>query len=120
MDTRTAQLLRALDPLAADLLLDLLVRPAAEKELIQSFEGIPQPTAHIKLRRLKETGLIQQQPNVLGRGQPWSVAHPTETTDLLDALFTLADAVESSDRRLRKGARRKLIRARASERGLES
>jgi DNA-binding MarR family transcriptional regulator len=110
MDTRTAQILRALDPLTVDLLLELVQRPSAEKALVQAVEHGTQPTIHNKLRRLGEIGLIKRRSDASTRGRPWTVTQPEKTLDLLNALLALADAVEAADRTERAQIREKLAR----------
>lgn len=108
MDTRTSQLLSALDPLSADLLINLLPSARSEKELLRTIEGTPQPTGHRKLRSLAKAGMVRQDPTAQGRGQPWFVSAPQETGRLLNALFDLADALENTDRQERQRSRAEL------------
>lgn len=106
MDTRTSLLASSLDPLAFDLLLTLLERERAEKELVASVEGPGQPTVHKKLKKLAEIGLIYQAS--AGRGAIWRVAAPTETAKLLAAMIALGDALEGRDRQKRSQAKARL------------
>lgn len=108
MDIRTSQVLTAIDPLAVDLLLNLLPNPVSEMELIEATEGATQPTGHRKLRRLADAGIVFQPEGAKGRGRPWAISAPLETAALLEALFSLADTLESSDRGRRDTAREKL------------
>lgn len=108
MDIRTSQVLAALDPLAVDLLLNLLSSPASEMGLIEATPGATQPTVHRKLRRLAEAGIISQAEDASGRGQPWRISTPTELKVLLQALFDLVDALDDQNRKERAAARQRL------------
>jgi predicted transcriptional regulator len=107
MDTRTSQLLDALDPLAADLLLALLERPRSEKELVLAV-GASQPTVHRRLNGLAHVGVIDQSTTEGQRGQPWRVAAVDETKRVIAAMFDLTDTLEASDRQVRARGRRGL------------
>jgi DNA-binding MarR family transcriptional regulator len=97
MDVRTSQILEALDPLGADLLLRLLQRPIAEKDLLRLVEHATQPTGHRRLRRLAKAGLIRRGGGPHARGRPWILVAPRETESVLTALLDLADRLEESD-----------------------
>lgn len=119
MDTRTGQLLRALDATAAATLLEMLKRPATEAELRLIAEEPSQSTMNRRLTRMREAGLIHREPGkAKAPGRLWTVVHPDETADLLDSLLSLAGAVEARDKKRREQARRELKRARASRAGL--
>lgn len=92
MDVRTSELLRGLDPASMDLLSLLVEKPRSEKGLLESLPEVPQPTAHKKLARLEQIGLIHRQGG-RERGLPWSVKAPKETVHFLRALLDLADAL---------------------------
>jgi DNA-binding HxlR family transcriptional regulator len=98
MDVRTSQLLRALDPLAADVILHLLTNKSSEKELVEAIDGALQPTVHKKLRRLSEIGVVRQNIDASGRGSPWILTAPREVAGLLAALISLAEALDRVDR----------------------
>lgn len=119
MDDRTARVLNALDPVSVTFLLQLLEQTATEVELVTLYEAASQPTGNRRLHRLKQAGLVAQDP---GRhqapGRSWTVAHPDETNALLMALFGLSDAIDARDRALREAVRQKLKRARAARLGI--
>lgn len=111
MDVRTSQLLRALDPLAVDVLLCLHRKELSEKALVEGMGGPHQPTVHKKLKRLADAGLVRQPGDAAGRGAAWVVAAPDETADLLAALLALANALDDADRRQRERTRARLLAA---------
>jgi hypothetical protein len=111
MDNRTSQLLGALDPLSADLLLILLEKGLSEKGLLLEVDGGQQSTVHKKLARLADVGLIRPTDQSRARGVPWIVAAPKETTDLLTALLALSDALDEADKRQRARDKGRLNRA---------
>jgi DNA-binding HxlR family transcriptional regulator len=119
MDVRTSQLLTTLDPLATDLLLNLLPEALTEKELLRAVGDVPQPTMHRRLKSLAKAGMIRQSvgPDP-ARSLPWSVVAPHETVDLLDALFALADALDSADRHERSRARESMASVRQNKASL--
>ena len=108
MDSRTNQLLRALDPASVDLLVLLARRSLSEKELVAASGGLNQPMVHKKLRRLVEVGLVRQSGVGAGRGRPWSLSVPQPTSDFLLAVLGLTDAVESVDNQDRRELRKSL------------
>lgn len=110
MDIRTSQVIAAIDPLAVDLLLNLLPGPLSEMALIESTSGATQPTGHRKMRRLGEAGIVRQ--DTEGRGKPWRVSAPQETAVLLQALFDLVDGLEDLDSRERQDSRDRLQKGR--------
>jgi hypothetical protein len=119
MDDRTTHVLDSLDPVSVAFLLQLLQSPATEAELVTSSDDTTQPTGNRRLHRLRQAGLVAQEP---GRhrapGRRWTVPHAEETNALLTALFALSDVIEARDRARREVAKRKLRRARAARLGI--
>ena len=112
-------MLGTLDSVGVSLLLELLEQPRTEVELLADAEEPAQPTGNRRLHRLKEAGLVSQEPGrARAPGRSWSLTHPAETEALLDALFALSDAIEGEDRARREQARRKVRRARARRLGI--
>jgi DNA-binding transcriptional ArsR family regulator len=99
MDLRTTQILAALDSPSADLLVELAHESLSEKELLERLPGLKQPSAHKKLARLEEVGLIRQARR--GRKVPWELVAPEPTVQLLRSLLRLSDALDTKDRQLR-------------------
>ena len=119
MDDRTARLLESLDPVGASLLLELLSGPQREVDLLAVEKALGQPTGNRRLHRLKDAGLIHQEPGKPhAPGRSWSVLHPAETEALVSALVTLAEAIDTRERREREATKRKLKRARAERLGI--
>lgn len=119
MDDRTAKLLDALDPVAVDLLVELVAEAATEDELLPSLDQASQPTANRRLHRLRQARLLVQEagkPHAPGR--LWVAVHPAETEALLSALFALSEAIDAQDKKRRDQARRKLKQARAARLGI--
>jgi len=108
MDSRTTQLLKALDGDAFDLLVEILARPGTEKELVERAGTLLQPTVHKKLDRLAQAGLIRKDKGAGGRGQPWEMVAPEATETCVRALLDLADALETADREARGDVRGRL------------
>ena len=115
MDTRTTQLLRALDPTSAELLVALLEEPRSEKILLEEFGSVPQATGHRKLQRLADAGLIRRNSHETSRGAPWIPTAPQPTTKFLSALFSLVDALEAVDQRDRNAIRDRLALSKPEE-----
>lgn len=119
MDTRTANLLDALDPVAVEILVELLREPLTEAELMDAVSASSQPTAHRRIQRLRKAGIVANEP-----GKPhapnrlWTVLHPAETDALLTALFGLSGAIDATAKTRRKEAERKLKLARAARLGI--
>lgn len=119
MDNRTANLLDALDPVAVEVLAELLREPLTEAELIDAVSASSQPTAHRRIQRLRKAGVIANEP-----GKPhapnrlWTILHPTETDALISALLALSDAIDARAKTRRKEAQRKLKLARAARLGI--
>lgn len=105
MDVRTHQVLKVLDGTALELLAVLLEGPATEKALVEALPHMTQPTAHKKLSRLAESGIIRREPGDTTRGHPWIVVAPASTADALEAILTLADALDLVDQQRREGIR---------------
>jgi DNA-binding transcriptional ArsR family regulator len=108
MDIRTANLLRALDATAVDLLAVLIKRPLSQKALLREVDGVSQSNAHKKLERLADAGLIRQRLGETGRGQAWEVVAPGPTANLLAALLSLSDALDLVDRHARRSLQDRL------------
>lgn len=108
-----------LDPIGFELLLALLTKASTEAELLERLPNISQATVNRRLDRLRDAGVVSQEP---GRrrapGRPWTVQHPSETEAVLDALLTLAEAIDARERMERTQARRRLKRARAARLGI--
>lgn len=118
MDNRTANLLRALDATAVDLLAVLIEKPLPQKALLREVSGVTQSNAHKKLDRLAAAGLIRPRLGDTGRGQTWEVVAPEPTTNLLTALLALSDALDLVDRDARKRLRDRLDVERNPDHGL--
>ena len=120
MDNRTANLLDALDPVAIEILVELLREPLTEAELMDAVAASSQPTANRRIQRLRKAGVVDNEP-----GKPhapnrlWTVLHPTETDALVSALFGLSDAIDARAKSSRKEAQRKLKLARAARLGIQ-
>jgi hypothetical protein len=119
VDNRTANLLDALDPVAVEVLVELLREPLTEAELIDAVSASSQPTAHRRIQRLRKAGVVANEP-----GKPhapnrlWTILHPTETDALISALLGLSDAIDARVKTRRKEAQRKLKLARAARLGI--
>lgn len=98
-------MIAALDPIAVDLLLNLLPTPLTEMDLIETTAGVTQPTGHRRVRQLADAGIVSQHVDATGRGQPWAISTPSELEALLNALFDLVDALENKDRQERASGR---------------
>jgi DNA-binding HxlR family transcriptional regulator len=119
VDRRTAQLLETLDGITAALLVELVGGPATESELLAAVDDGSQSTGNRRLHALKRVGVVtQEQGKDRAPGRLWTVLHPRETHDLLEALFALSDVVEAKDRARREQAKGKLRRARAARLGI--
>lgn len=112
-------MLAALDPVGVSMLVELLVQPATEAELLDKAEDASQPTANRRLDRLLKARIVAQEHGERhAPGRLWTVVHPFETEALLTALFALSDAIDSQDKKRRDQARRKLKQARAARLGI--
>ena len=114
MDTRTTQVLEALDGLSLDLLIELLGGSATEASLVENVAGgASQPTVHRRLTNLARSGLVQQAPGTPHEpGREWRAVAPKSTGLFIEALLELTDALEAADRSKRKAAQQRLRRAR--------
>lgn len=121
MDDRTARLLDALDPVAVQLLLELLAGPRTEAELLVRESDLGQPTGNRRLHHLKESGLIEQEAGkARAPGRLWSIRHPAEIERVVTALLDLAGAIDERERRERERISRKVKRARAKRIGIRA
>jgi len=96
MDNRTANILRALDVTALELLVALLERARSEKDLVEGVENVTQSNVHKKLQRMERAGLVRA-PAEGTRGKPWEVAAPRPTAAFIQSLFALSDALDAAD-----------------------
>jgi DNA-binding transcriptional ArsR family regulator len=108
MDTRTTNLLRALDGTSLEILAALLENPLSEKSLVRVVKDATQPTIHKKLQKLEEVGLIKRPPFEGKRGLPWSVVAPQASANLLRAVLLLSEALDSADQQVRQGLLKRL------------
>jgi DNA-binding transcriptional ArsR family regulator len=121
VETRTAHLLDALDPVAVRILVELLREPLTEAELLDAISASSQPTAHRRINRLRRAGVVAKEP-----GKPhapnrlWTVLHPEETDALVTAVFGLSDAIDARAKTRREEAQRKLKLARAARLGIRT
>ncbi|HWK26177.1 MAG TPA: helix-turn-helix domain-containing protein [Solirubrobacter sp.] len=119
MDDRTTRILEALDAVGVALLVQLIGQPATEAELVDALADASQSTVNRRLSRLRDAGLVSQDPgNLKAPGRAWKIVHPTETDTLISALLLLSDAVEAKDRSRRELAKRSLSKARATRLGI--
>src|SRR4051794_32261077 len=103
MDDRTANILDALDSTAVSLLLELLEAPKTEASLLPAIGGSAQSKGNRRLHRLKDAGLlIHQRGNHRAPGRSWALTHPGEVEKLLEALFSLARAIDSRNEKSRE------------------
>ena len=111
MDDRTTEVLEALDPVGASLLLELLAGPATEAELINAIDGLGQSTANRRLSKLARAGFVEQAPGKpRATGRQWRTIHPDVTSALLSAVLDVADAVDVRQKARRNAARARLER----------
>jgi DNA-binding transcriptional ArsR family regulator len=87
------------DAISAALLVELLGSAARESELVAALDGADQSTVNRHLHSLRKAGLVVQEAGK-GRapGRTWSIAHPAETEQFLDALISLSEAVAAIGR----------------------
>ena len=109
MDIRTANLLRAIDATALEILVALLERPRSEKALVEDLENVAQSSAHKKLQRMEQAGLLRA-PAEGTRGQPWEVAAPLPTSAYVESLLALSDSLDAVDAQSRAVTRDRLAR----------
>jgi DNA-binding transcriptional ArsR family regulator len=103
MDTRTANLLRVLDGLAAEILLTLAEGSFSEKELLGKMRvGVTQSAVHKKLSKLEAVGLIHRPRVAKERGQPWSLSERVATLRMLESSIALSEALDVADRKARQ------------------
>jgi hypothetical protein len=119
VDNRTANLLEALDPVAVEILVELLREPLTEAELMDAVSASSQPTANRRIHRLRRAGVVADEPGKAhAPNRLWTVLHPEETDALVTALFGLSDAIDARAKTRRKQAQRELKLARAARRGI--
>lgn len=112
-------MLDALDPVAVEILVELLGEPLTEAELTKAISAPSQPTAHRRLHRLARAGVIANEPgNPHAPNRLWTVLHPEETDALVTALLGLSAAIDARASMRRREAQRQLKLARATRLGM--
>lgn len=107
-------MLDALDSIALDILVELLIKPRTEAELVGVTPACSQPTLHRRVNQLRNVGLLSKQPGVRhAPGRTWAVDHPKEIDDLIGALLALSEAIDAKAKSKRSRDQRRLQRARS-------
>jgi DNA-binding HxlR family transcriptional regulator len=119
VDRRTKEVIEAIDPVAASLLLRLLDGASTEIELLDGIAPHSQPTINRRLHRLEHAGLlVREDGSPHAPGRLWALAHPEETAAVLEKLLELSGAIDAIDRARREEAQKALLRARATRLGI--